>query len=207
MSKNLSIDAGPKTPELCSRGDRESNLSDAEVAAHADKINAATQARHGVADRVCGDCTACCTVMGVAELNKATYQPCPHNCGSCAIYDSRPRTCRSYCCDWLLGLVEGDERRRPDQLGLLFNHDKMAGKPVTVAYQVWPDAARQSNNESVLQEMSQEMPIILLEYQSSKCDVITPDEGLRQYIRRLLHDDWCQNLYFQVSVTNVHPAK
>jgi len=55
-------------------------LSDADYAVHIDQVHAAIKARHGVADRVCGDCTACCTVMGVRELKKASYQACPHNC-------------------------------------------------------------------------------------------------------------------------------
>ena len=87
MDENL---ANPANPQ-----DMRANMSDAEYAVHVDKINADIQARHGVASRVCGECTACCTIMAIAELNKANYQPCPHNCGCCAIYANRPRNCRS----------------------------------------------------------------------------------------------------------------
>jgi hypothetical protein len=102
----------------------------------------------------------------------------------------------------LLGLVVGDERRRPDQLGLVFNPDKLAGKPITLAYEVWAGAARQPAGEALLGEMCQAAPIVLVEYQSSKCEVIAPDPQLRQSIRELLQAEWQQNLYGQVLVTN-----
>ena len=148
------------------------------------------EGRHEVAGRACGQCTACCTIMGVCELNKANYQPCSHECGCCAIYNSRPNTCRTWSCVWLLGRLEGDERRRPDQLGLMFNHEKLAGQPITVAYEVWAGAGRQSNNKYLLRKMSLKMPIVLREYQTRKCDVITPDRKKRQLIRQSIQDDW-----------------
>jgi hypothetical protein len=93
---------------------------------------------------------------------------------------------------WLLGRLEGDERRRPDQLGLMFNHEKLAGQPITVAYEVWPGAGRQANIKYFLRKMSQKMPIVLREYQTRKCDVITPDRELRQQIRQLIQAEWVQ---------------
>ncbi len=182
--------------------DMPSNMSEAESAAHIDKINAETQARNGVANRVCGECTACCTIMAIAELKKANYRPCPHNCGSCAIYESRPRTCRAWSCSWWLGRIEGDEQRRPDKLGLLFTHEKLAGKRITVAFEVWPGAGRETNNANLLREMSERMPVVLREFQTRRCEVITPDEQLRQYIWQLIQQDWYQNLYGQIVVAN-----
>jgi hypothetical protein len=58
------------------------------------------------AERTCGDCTLCCKVLGVKELEKPTGQYCQHAVKSkgCGIYDSRPETCRSFRCMWLMGL-------------------------------------------------------------------------------------------------------
>jgi hypothetical protein len=168
------------------------SLPAADFAAHAERINAETQSSNGVAGRVCGECTACCTVMGVAELNKANYQPCSHNCGRCGIYDSRPNTCRTWCCGWLLGRIEGDGRRRPDQLGLLFNQETLAGKTVTVAYEVWPGAGKQANIKYLLRKMSQTEPIVLREHATRKCDVITPDRRKREAMRQSIQNEWCQ---------------
>ena len=207
MDENLANRASLDETESSNLKDMPSDMPDADFAAHVDKINAQVQARNGVANRVCGECTACCTIMAVAELNKANYQPCPHNCGSCAIYDSRPRNCRSWCCSWLLGRIEGDEQRRPDKLGLMFTREKLAGKPITVAFEVWPGAGSESHNANLLREMSQRMPIVLREYQTRKCSVFTPHQQLRQHICRLIQDDWCHNWYSQVVVTNFHATQ
>lgn len=50
----------------------------------------------------CGNCTYCCTVMKVKELNKGANTPCVHCvAGSgCAIYNDRPQSCRAYECLW-----------------------------------------------------------------------------------------------------------
>lgn len=57
-------------------------------------------------DRVCGDCTACCTENPVPELNKAPKSACS-NCVSnrCTIYDNRPPSCAAYNCAWLTGIL------------------------------------------------------------------------------------------------------
>lgn len=64
----------------------------------------------------CGDCKACCTVVGVVELEKQNYQRCHHLCtAGCEIYDSKPESCTEYQCWYTQGLVEG----RPDRIGLI----------------------------------------------------------------------------------------
>ena len=41
--------------------------------------------------RSCGDCQACCTVVGVQELSKPHWTRCRHQCGvGCAITKSAP---------------------------------------------------------------------------------------------------------------------
>src|SRR5688572_10712451 len=46
----------------------------------------------------CGECTACCDVIGVDAVGKPYYARCPHldpgKIGAaCAVYADRPRTC------------------------------------------------------------------------------------------------------------------
>lgn len=50
----------------------------------------------------CGNCTYCCTVMKVKELNKGAHTPCVHchEGTGCTIYDERPESCRVYECLW-----------------------------------------------------------------------------------------------------------
>src|SRR5439155_26861608 len=69
--------------------------------------------------RECGGCTACCMVLGVAEVPTAFYTPCPHQgADCCTIYDRRPGACREFYCEWLVGALS--EADRPDKLGLVF---------------------------------------------------------------------------------------
>ncbi|HRI10323.1 MAG TPA: hypothetical protein PKW35_21035 [Nannocystaceae bacterium] len=70
--------------------------------------------------RPCGECTACCTVMAVTELQKPRGQACAHICaGGCAIYSERPDSCRRFDCLWRLGFARDDDR--PDRLGVIFD--------------------------------------------------------------------------------------
>lgn len=62
---------------------------------------------------LCQDCTGCCEVFEVKEVNKAFGEPCkflgktPFGKG-CTVYDVRPDACRHYICLWL------DSQRRPE---------------------------------------------------------------------------------------------
>ena len=51
----------------------------------------------------CDTCTLCCKTMKVHELDKAAHRWCRHcNIGEgCAIYETRPESCRIYDCLWL----------------------------------------------------------------------------------------------------------
>jgi len=71
--------------------------------------------------RTCGDCTACCVVLPIAELKKHRNVPCSHICGhGCDIYNNgRPKVCRVWRCEWLRGNVQ--EAYRPDKLGAMFH--------------------------------------------------------------------------------------
>jgi hypothetical protein len=53
--------------------------------------------------RVCGDCSLCCKVMAIEELDKPARSWCRH-CApgqGCRIYDTRPAECRTFSCLWL----------------------------------------------------------------------------------------------------------
>lgn len=68
--------------------------------------------------RRCGNCSLCCTLAGVQELEKPPFTRCRHlrvnGCG-CGIYPDRPKACREFACGWLQGNF--DERFRPDKIG------------------------------------------------------------------------------------------
>lgn len=74
-----------------------------------------------VPGRECGPCTVCCVVPAIddPELVKPSGTTC-HNCTGtgCAIYASRPQTCRDFLCGWRrLALLGADWR--PDLSGVL----------------------------------------------------------------------------------------
>ncbi len=55
--------------------------------------------------RSCGECSLCCKLLGISELDKPAGKWCPHcRPGSqrCLVYEARPRTCRTYACGWLV---------------------------------------------------------------------------------------------------------
>jgi hypothetical protein len=69
-----------------------------------------------MANRICGGCTLCCKLLPVSEIDKPGYQRCQHqrHGKGCAIYPTRPFSCRFWSCAWLI-----DERTadlsRPDR--------------------------------------------------------------------------------------------
>lgn len=77
-------------------------------------------------DNRCGNCTACCRVFNIAELNKPAGKWCTH-CAigqGCRIYPERPATCQTFECLWLQsqrrpGAVLGPELR-PDNCKVVF---------------------------------------------------------------------------------------
>ena len=66
----------------------------------------------------CGDCTACCTVLSVPEINKDAGVKCDKLCNKgCSIYKDRPDSCKHIKCAYLLSPWR--EEWRPDKSGLL----------------------------------------------------------------------------------------
>jgi len=67
----------------------------------------------------CGDCTACCTLSVVEELNKKAGQECIFcvNKG-CQIYGEHPKVCKDFECAYLQG--GSNIELRPDKSGVMF---------------------------------------------------------------------------------------
>jgi hypothetical protein len=128
---------------------KENGLSAAEVAALARRVDG----------RSCGDCTACCSVKSVRELGKPSQVACRHLCqGGCTIYPRRPTSCREYACLWRQGLIEGDQRRRPDRLGVIIDYEPFArvrGAVRLVVWEVVPGAAKSEKVRYVVDKLLQ----------------------------------------------------
>jgi hypothetical protein len=61
--------------------------------------------------RQCGNCSLCCKVLGVPELDKHKDDWCPHFAAGagCSIYGNRPSSCRNFACRWLTDPAMGPE--------------------------------------------------------------------------------------------------
>lgn len=127
------------------------------------------------AGRECGPCDACCVLPRISPEpdfpeGKRGYEPCPHLLlvgHGCGVYEDRPELCRSYTCLWRAGIVEGDERRRPDRLGLMFTLDvvnEATGKIVLEAWELWPGAARDHPGRGVLDALQQKWQVMVRFY-------------------------------------------
>lgn len=66
----------------------------------------------------CGECTECCTVLSVKELDKPAYKKCSKCFNECTIYASRPQSCKRFNCTWLLSGWK--KEYRPDRLKMVF---------------------------------------------------------------------------------------
>jgi len=79
----------------------------------------------------CGDCSACCTIMGVemepiADAFKPERQRCGYErkCGGCSIYENKPDSCESFMCLWLASqCFDGGmpDKWRPDRVGAVLD--------------------------------------------------------------------------------------
>ena len=118
--------------------------------------------------RECGACTACCTVLGVAELEKGTYEPCTHLCeAGCGIYADRPGSCRTFECQWLRGALEVDgavdPALRPDACGVIFEYqpDSAFGEAYA-AWEVEPGASDSGPARRIIEGLAERFLVVVM---------------------------------------------
>lgn len=113
--------------------------------------------------RECGECRACCTVLGIEDLKKPNHTRCEHECDKgCAIYnDGRPQVCIDFKCGWLESDDDFRNMERPDKLGLIFaaSHRKdslarLLGFQPLLAHEVWPNAATSDAAQKTLKRIA-----------------------------------------------------
>jgi hypothetical protein len=69
--------------------------------------------------RTCGQCSECCTTLGVPAIGKAPGERCMavQDKGGCQVYATRPQECQVFECLWLKGFSKPSSR--PDRSGVL----------------------------------------------------------------------------------------
>jgi hypothetical protein len=127
--------------------------------------------------RQCGPCTACCTIMGVSDLDppKPQRTACAHLCQKgCGIYHDRPRTCREFYCLWRYGL--GDFKDRPDKSGIVFSFSQVGGEGWVVGRIV---AAETEAASEAINRAIQTHPVIISEASGGHRLVVHPAHQVR----------------------------
>ena len=118
--------------------------------------------------RACGSCTACCTVMGVSEIEKGAYEACEHLCDAgCGIYLDRPGSCRTFECQWLRGVLEVDgdvdTDLRPDSCGVIFDYQpETAFGEAFLAWEVEPGASASGHAKNILNGLAERFLVIIM---------------------------------------------
>ena len=105
--------------------------------------------------KACGECSLCCKVLAIEELQKQGGLLCQHvrSGKGCGIYAERPQVCRVYQCSWSwAGPL--DERWRPDRAGFLLHPGLEASHVDIVVDPERPDAWRREPYYSQIKQWS-----------------------------------------------------
>jgi uncharacterized protein len=72
-------------------------------------------------NNTCGECTVCCTLSVVKELNKSAGETCKHCISKvgCGIYEERPKDCIDFECAYLESGTDNISLR-PDKCNVMF---------------------------------------------------------------------------------------
>jgi Fe-S-cluster containining protein len=107
-------------------------------------------------------------VLGVHELDKATYETCEHLCETgCGIYAERPGSCRTFECQWLRGALEVDGSvdtdMRPDASGVIFDYQPLtAFGEVFTAWEVEPGASARGHARSIIEGLEERFLVVIM---------------------------------------------
>jgi len=144
------------------------------------KLRAQRAVQHGLSKRSCGTCSACCTVLGVEEIDKPVDEPCKHLATKgCAIYATRPQSCRDYHCLWRAGVLDGEAR--PDRLGIVI--DVSNDQPdLLFAREFRPGALIE--NRSVLNKLAQNAVVVFITPGGQARTAIGPPDKIGPYLER-----------------------
>jgi hypothetical protein len=134
-------------------------------------------------DRECGECTVCCYVGAVPELNKPPHRSCRYQGKGCSIYDQkhRPNICNVFQCAWLRGL--GKEGDSPDKSQVMITTNVLNGGTWVYVIELKEDAVLNEGMDIVLEAVDKaDIPVIVVDFGSLPPD----DYGDRALIKESL---------------------
>jgi hypothetical protein len=139
----------------------------------------------------CGECTACCDVLGIEELGKPFYSRCKHLAGGgCGIYQdpNRPVACGTFRCAWHAGILGDGIDRRPDRCGLMFDINPQAVPQVLNVWEVIPGALNQDRLQYLIKKMRDHKKVRSLRF--GRPAVILYPYGAKQGLRFDVSEDY-----------------
>jgi len=111
--------------------------------------------------RKCGDCTECCTALGVDELEKDNFTKCKHLCKErCGIYHRRPKSCSDFKCCWLAGL--GHKNDRPDLIKAVFAISESKLGHVVHLYEMEEDSMNTPRVKKLTEALGHSLPVVVI---------------------------------------------
>ena len=121
---------------------------------------------HIIQDRTCGECTMCCKLLTIRELDKPAGEWCKsaHPGKGCGIYATRPQVCREFECMWLQE-DSMPEELRPDKSHVILWVNETGEILFVTVDPLYPDAYK-------VGEMKRCLDNILLETPNPKVGVI-----------------------------------
>jgi hypothetical protein len=115
--------------------------------------------------RECGDCTLCCTLLGVQDIDKPAQTKCEHECDSgCGIYETRPYSCKRFDCLWLKRLLP--VWARPDKINVVFDvaKPKITGKKMPLLLIEGEDGAHKSHKlRPIIEFLGRDREVIVID--------------------------------------------
>lgn len=120
----------------------------------------------------CGDCTACCHVLAIDELDKSNWKNCSHQCNKgCDIYQTKPQECSDYWCFFSGGMFGSNIQFRPDKLGLIFDfrgaEASLKDRLPIQFLQAWEtrvNASKEIRAKQLLEQLVERFPIVIRPY-------------------------------------------
>jgi len=107
------------------------------------------------ATKACGDCSLCCKLLGIAEIDKPAGSWCGHfqRGKGCGIYADRPGACSAFQCLWTAS-ENLDDRWRPDRARFVLFTEQDGRRLNVVVDPAYPMAWRKEPYYSRIKAMS-----------------------------------------------------
>jgi hypothetical protein len=129
--------------------------------------------------RKCGDCTGCCYVLGVEELEKRSYAVCANVCDKgCQIYANRPTVCRTYSCAWKMGKLP--DAFFPKDCGVVVDTTNALG--ATSVREIWPGASEQPEIKHLIRLLAKNNVTIVIRGEQDRT-LLGPSEMVSEFMQ------------------------